>query len=465
MAFPKVLAWNCAGLRASSDRARQKALYFEKEHKNDFHFAFFIETHHKSENEIPPEIRRYDNTHHIVHSAVLDETHAGIIGLISKEYEILDVKHLIQGRILNLKMRNQNDNSMHNIFVVYFETNNHLTKMKIVNIVEEMKKEIEDHPNNMIIGDFNFIDHEKDKINGLNSKDKMITDIWKPFLEEHDMVDPYREQNPKRKIWSFIGTGAAGKSRIDRIYVNSVNMKNITNIQYITTPFGGHKLLSFIKTATIEIGKGYYKLNTSILKDQQYQELVKNAVEEVKTLNGTDIERWITFLSIIKSESISYSQKKNKVKRSLKAQIKNDLNEIEQKDTIQDPDPTNDSARYTYLQQKLKELEESEIEGYKMRIKYLPSFDKDEPDIAFYSKIEEKVKKNATITQLAENENDKIYTDNKNIMRIATKFYSDLYTPNKVNQKTQDRLLRNIKKKISQEEKEKLDAPVSEPEL
>ena len=49
-------------------------------------------------------------------------------------------------------------------------------------------------------------------------------------------------------------------------------------------------------------------------------------------------------------------------------------------------------------------------------------------------------------------------------MRIAVKFYTDLYNPNKVNKNTQDRLLRNIKNKISQEEKEKLDAPVSESE-
>ena len=79
------------------------------------------------------------------------------------EYEILEVKHLIQGRILNLKIRNKNDNSSLNIFVVYFETNNHLTKAKMVNIVKEVQQEFQDHPNNMIIGDFNFIDHKKDK--------------------------------------------------------------------------------------------------------------------------------------------------------------------------------------------------------------------------------------------------------------------------------------------------------------
>ena len=44
------------------------------------------------------------------------------------------------------------------------------------------------------------------------------------------------------------------------------------------------------------------------------------------------------------------------------------------------------------MQQKLKDIEKSEIEGYKIRIKYLPSFEKDEPEIAFYSKLEGKKK-------------------------------------------------------------------------
>ena len=86
----KGLAWNCGGLRDSTV-SRKKALYFEKEYKNDFDIAFFLETHHKTESEIPREILRYQNTHHIIHSTVAeDETYTGIIGLLSKEYDIIE---------------------------------------------------------------------------------------------------------------------------------------------------------------------------------------------------------------------------------------------------------------------------------------------------------------------------------------------------------------------------------------
>ena len=79
--------------------------------------------------------------------------------------------------------------------------------------------------------------------------------------------------------------------------------------------------------------------------------------------------------------------------------------------------------------------------------------------------MQEKKIANEVIEQLAENESSEIYTDNKNIMQIQTSFYFKLYTPTKVNYKTQDRLLSNIKTKITQEQKKTLDAPITEEEI
>ena len=107
-----------------------------------------------------------------------------------------------------------------------------------------------------------------------------------------DLVDPFREQNPKRKIWAFFGTGVAGNSRIDRIYIDSTKMTDITNIQYISTSFHGHKILSFRIRDDNEWGKGYYKLNTSLFEDAEYDVLVDETVREVESLNRTPIEKW-----------------------------------------------------------------------------------------------------------------------------------------------------------------------------
>ena len=152
-------------------------------------------------------------------------------------------------------MRNQHDGKDQNIFAIYFETNKRLNKDKIKHITEVLESEMQNHTNNMIIGDFNFIDHERDKVNGLNSKDKALVGVWKPFLEHYDMVDPFRQQNPRRIVWSF---NATGKSRIDRVYVNHEQSNYISKIQYITqvsmdirySPFLGSRASSSGKVTT-----------------------------------------------------------------------------------------------------------------------------------------------------------------------------------------------------------------------
>ena len=79
------------------------------------------------------------------------------------------------------------------------------------------------------------------------------------------MLDPFREQNPKKKVWSFFGTGAAGNSRIDRVYVNSEHVNSTTKIRYFRTPFHGHKVLTFTLDELTDKGKSYFKLNTSVI--------------------------------------------------------------------------------------------------------------------------------------------------------------------------------------------------------
>ena len=135
----------------------------------------------------------------------------------------------------------------------------------------------------------------------MNATDKLVNKIWGPFLDNTDMVDPFREQNPKRKVWSFNDTGRAKNSRIDRIYVNTVNTNNVTNIQYIRTPFTGHKILTFTLDNGTEKGKGYFKMNTSILLDPKFKEIVQETTTHVRRLRKEDDrETWEIFCMSVK---------------------------------------------------------------------------------------------------------------------------------------------------------------------
>ena len=74
-------------------------------------------------------------------------------------------------------------------------------------------------------------------------------------------------------------------SRINRIYVTSINTNDINNMKYIHTLFPGDKILAFNIKNYIESGRGYFKLNTSIFEDEDYVKLVDETVSEVQRLN------------------------------------------------------------------------------------------------------------------------------------------------------------------------------------
>ena len=142
----------------------------------------------------------------------------------------------------------------------------------------------------------------------------------------------------------------------------------------------------------------------------------------------------------MKTKSISYSTKRNYAKNKLKNEIIRQIQKIEQENN---PDYLRE--HHEYLKSRLKEIEEKEIEGYIRRIKFLAPYEKSEPDIAFYSKIESKKRSKDRINQLAKERDGEIYTDNVNIIKTATKFYKDLYTSENANDTVQNKLLQNVK--------------------
>ena len=396
--------------------------------------------------------------------APLNESYSGIVVLISHRFKICDITHLIPGRCMNVKLENISDKTKFNLTAVYLYTNNNLNKNKAENFVNLLKNTIDTNERNLLLGDFNFIDHQQDKAHGLNQTDKMMCTFWIPFLAEVDMVDPFREQNPKKKIWSFIGTGKAKNSRIDRLYVNSEDTINVTQTKYLPSPFGGHRILKFTMKGPIEHGKGYYKMNTSILKEPKHRELIESLVQEINALEDDDpIQKWLIFTSLAKSRSITYSKIRSKVKKRLKNRLQDEIMKLENNPQKQ-ADEYNQNY-YDYLKRRLNQIEMDEIEGYTKRLKLLAPYDKAEPKIAFYADLERKKAAKDVIGQLAEHKEGHIHTTKNKLMDITANFYKKLYTPTSVNTQTQERLLRLITRKISREQKEALDARLLDEEI
>ena len=201
MASSKVVCWNSGGIRASAHTTEKKIAFFDNQFPMaNFSIAAFVETHHKSEEDFPDEIKEYGVSHHILHTPTdTTETHGGIIVLITKEYNIISSKELITGRFINIKCVHKITKKERNISVFYGPIWHKMNKDNILRILENFKNVHSVTDNNLILGDFNFIDNHIDKGKKMDQKDKMIHPYWDNFKTHSGVTDPYRMQYPPQK--------------------------------------------------------------------------------------------------------------------------------------------------------------------------------------------------------------------------------------------------------------------------
>ena len=461
MASQKVVCWNSAGIRATANSTPKKFAFFDKEFPDGkFAIAAFIETHHKSEEDFPEEFKAYKVTHHLLHTPTKDETHGGIIVFINKEYNIISQKEVIPGRLLNVKFNK--DKKERNLSLFYGPQWRKMKKEEIIKVLDYFDGIHDINSNNMILGDFNFVDNDIDKGKGMDARDKIIYTKWELFKSQNAIIDPYRMQYPKKKNFSFIAP--AGKSRGDRIYISEDNAKTVTNIKYINTPFNSaHKIMTFDLKEEQEIGPGYWKLNSSILNDERYKEEIEEAVQGINNLQITNkIDWWDLFIIVTQGVSIRYTQQKARIKNSLKRVISNQLNFLE---AIQYEDMTIQQKKdYIYYKEKYKEIINKEIQGHQIRTRGQPRFEHNEPDIDFYTKLEKRSQQKNIITEL-QDEKGQIQTEKEQLLKIAQEYYTKLYSASRVDIIKQQQLLKNIDQKVNAQNRQKLDAPITEDEL
>ena len=463
MAEFKVAMWNCGGLRASTATTPDKIIKLQQTIGNKFDVLVLLETHHRDKESIPMEINRYSPHYTIVHTPVPEgEQSTGVIILVHTDYVLLRSQTLIAGRLLNINIQHRSSKKEYNLSAIYAYPNRVFYKSKAVDVVDKLLAAHAPHDNNIILGDFNFVDCDVDKGGGMNNRDKAIWPIWQNLLHQLNLQDPYRKHKPKQLQYSFVN--ASGRSRIDRVYVNDEHSQLITQQKYTHTAFYlAHKIFTFTVKGTNPKGPAYWKLNTDILHDRLFKQMIQETVDNMNEMNlTTPSEWWLLFIAVSRSKATSYSADKRQVQRNLKTHLQTQLEPLERIPVAQYTD--NHKAQHAHYTEQFKLLECAEIEGHKRRIKGAPRYEQGEPNIAFFAKLEAKHAARKMFSQLQDSEGV-VKNQNVELLHIAHKFYSDLFTPVHTDSKVQDRLLRNITTRVTPEHRLSLDAPLTIEEL
>ena len=282
--------------------------------------------------------------------------------------------------------------------------------------------------------------------------DNTLSKPWNEFTLKIGLSDPFRTRNPKRRAYSYIHTKDRAKSRIDRIYVNGENCNEVMLYKQELTIFRkAHKIVTFTLKDECERGPGFWKMNTSILKDRAYETLVDNTTNDVLSLGLHDpIERWLVFIDSISIETKLYSAKKKGIERRIKKLCEKNIEILEQNSAMSQDNQLH--QEYEYYVTKSNAWDRKTIEGYQTRIKTQPRLEPGEPNISFFADIEKREAKKKNITHLM-NSDGEIKHDTESMKKIATDYYTKLYYTKPTDKRTTHRLLANIKKQISPQQK------------
>ena len=198
-------------------------------------------------------------------------------------------------------------------------------------------------------------------------------------------------------------------------------------------------------------GRGYWKLNSSVLNDNAYVAMVRQTIDNVDRLNIKDTQQWWDiFLWSVRSKTVEYTKQKHTVENSARDAVRKGLLDIEA--IPADQLSPRQTAQYTYLKEKLRGFEERLVEGYRQRTRGLPKYEQREPDIAFYAKLQQRSAQSTVIGELRHKDGE-VYSDNPTLLNIVTDFYTDLYTPSPVDGSVQEKLLGNVGRTLTNQQR------------
>ena len=192
---------------------------------------------------------------------------------------------------------------------------------------KECFKTIEQFDNNskIIAGDFNLVmDLDMDKKGGLPRTHFKSRDTLNLYLEEAEMLDIWRQQHPDDKKYTWHRTKPPVFCRLDMIFISFDMVGFVENSDILPSFKSDHSMVSLIIDLHKEDrGRGFWKLNTTHLSDQDYVNLINNCIEESEIKYSQ--ENPALKLELIKWEVMNCSRKHAKNKAKNKRDILNNL--------------------------------------------------------------------------------------------------------------------------------------------
>ena len=458
----KVMTLNVRGLK---NRIKRNST-FKQIRREKIHIAALQETYLSSNDMLQVE-REMGG---IVHYSKADGRSKGLITYFDKSLQVENIALLVKTDRIIVSSVTIDGHVMHiiNIYAPCIENEKNLFLKEISNIINtHIPPEC---INNIIcLGDFNMvISNTLDIVSG-GQHPKVTSDRFRSTMNRLALSDVWRVQHPTEKDFTWSRGTPAVARRLDYIFVGDTLLPVIANSQIKSLGLSDHRaVIVEISCAQEKRGPGFYKMNTSLLSDEVYVEMISEtinrSIEENKSLNPH--LRWEMVKVSIRETSQQYSRFKQRMRKNDIKKCMETLNQV-QKEFADRPDELELSRKIDYIKRELELRLIEETRGASMRagIKWI---EKGERGNKFFLGLERARAKNNVIHKLKSSISDGTVSSNEEILEEVYRFYERLYHEDK-DEEMSFNLQRNFMEnlnipRLGEEDKIFLDAPINEEE-
>ena len=312
-------------------------------------------------------------------------------------------------------------------------------------------------------GDFNTVlDSNLDKFGGIAGTHKKCKEKIIAGMESFDLADVWGVRNPTLRQYTWHSSSKPViLSRLDYFLVSHSFLNQISSCKIKPGFMSDHSMISMVLNLNkIERGKGYFKINNSLILQPEYQEKIRNTINETAEINknANPNTLWEIIKGSIRNESIKYAPYKKKEQNKKESQLIEEINIIKGKLTSEN-DQENELKRLKEKNQELQILYEIEIKGYIIRSKteYIEGGEK---NTKYFANLEKKRSEAKTLHKL--NTERKEITNQKEILNEVRSFYEKLYTEQIVDDDKMEQMSKNISAKLNEEEKNIIEGQITE---
>ena len=305
-----------------------------------------------------------------------------------------------------------------------------------------------------IVGDFNLVlDPSQDRLIS-TTNNKHALEHLKSLMDDLKIEDTWRVRNEHVREYSW-SRGSTQASRIDMILLQKGLDNLCENILYTNSILSDHRIVfASIKDNTSERGKGYWKLNVSVLQYKQTCDRVKAKLrwDIHATSNMEPVDRWI----YIKKKAKKYLQHESRVASETTATVISNLCEFVNNAEANLPLKEKDMELYLKSKEDLNQLslEKARRLIFRSKVRWA---EEGEKNTKYFFALE-RAKSNAkTCLSLVKDDGTEL-DDFDSILKEQYLFYKDLYTADR---NISFQLENNTRTKLTDEQYKNLNIGVS----